>query len=360
MTELHPILQYYAKAVPTPPGFTSRGIVRRAIEFDGPPRIPYSFIQPLESDFTELAAVASGDADISSVPVGEMVFDDWGVGRRSSGTLWGHAEVHPLQDLSALDGYRFPDVTAPERFSAAEALARAGNDAGKYVVGADPIMGIERLRLLVGFDNLMVALYTERLQVERLLDKLVDMTLDVMRVYAGMGVVDGFMTWEDWGLQTGLQIKPEQWREIFKPRYAAVVEATHAAGMHYLFHCCGWILDIIPDLIEIGVDVLQLDQPALMGVDRLADEFGGKICFWNTVDIQWSPRPEVTLDELRAEVKHMVEAFRRFNGGFIARQYPQPNDIGMPAEKHQAIYEAFMEYGGCLPASPPIRPAGSR
>ena len=275
MTTLHPILQYYAKPVPTPPGFTSHEIVRRAIEFDGPPRIPYSFIQPLESDFTELAAVASGDADISSVPVGEMVFDDWGVGRRSSGTLWGHAEVHPLQDLSALDGYRCPDVTARERFSAAEALARAGNEAGKYVVGADPIMSIERLRLLVGFDNLMVALYTERPQVERLLDKLVDMTLDVMRVYAGMGGVHGFMTWEDWGLQTSLQIRPEQWREIFKPRYARIVEATHEAGMHYLFHCCGWILEIIPDLVEIGVDVLQLDQPALMGVDRLADEFGG-------------------------------------------------------------------------------------
>jgi hypothetical protein len=227
----------------------------------------------------------------------------------------------------------------------AEALARAGNEAGKYVVGADPIMGIERLRLLVGFDDLLVALYTERPRLERLLDKLVDMTLEVMRVYAGMGVVHGFMTWEDWGLQTTLQIRPQQWREIFKPRYARVVEATHAAGMHYIFHCCGWILDIIPDLIEIGVDVLQLDQPRLMGVDRLADEFGGKICFWNTVDIQWSPVAETTLDELRGEVKHMVDAFGRFNGGFIARQYPQPKDIGMPPEKHQAIYEAFMEYG---------------
>src|SRR3989304_4592634 len=62
MTELHPILQYYAKAVPTPPGFTSREIVRRAIEFDGPPRIPHSFIQPLEADVTAVAAGARGDA----------------------------------------------------------------------------------------------------------------------------------------------------------------------------------------------------------------------------------------------------------------------------------------------------------
>jgi len=338
-------LQDYLKPVPTPPGFTSREIVRRAIEFEGPPRIPYSFMQPLESDFVELAVVAPGDADISGVQKGELVFDEWGVGRRSSGTFWGHAEVHPLQDLSALDGYRFPEVTARGRFATAAALARAGDEASKYVVGADPIRGIERLRLLVGYTDLMVALYTQRPQVERLLDKLVEMTLEAVQTYAEMGTVHGFMTWEDWGLQTTLQIRPEQWREIFKPRYARIVQATHAAGMHYLFHCCGQILDIIPDLIEIGVDVLQIDQPRLMGVERLATEFGGKICFWNTVDIQWSPLPEVTLDEVRAEVKRMMEAFGRFEGGFMARQYPQPRDIGMPPEKHRAIYEAFMEHG---------------
>ncbi len=345
-------LQAYLKPVPTPPGVSSREIVRRAVEFDDPPRIPYSFIQPLESDFVELAVVTPSRIEMSNVPKGEFIVDEWGVGVRSSGTSWGHAESHPLADLNALDGYSFPDVTNRERFQAAAGLARAGDAAGKYVVGADPILGIERLRLLVGFDNLMVALYTERSQLDRLIDRLVDMTLEVVRMYADMGNVHGFMTWEDWGLQTTLQIRPAQWREIFKPRYSRIVQATHAAGMHYLFHCCGQILDIIPDLIEIGVDVLQLDQPRLMGVDHLADEFGGKICFWNTVDIQWSPDPEVTLDELRAEVKHMVGAFDRFGGGFIARQYPQPWDIGMPREKHQAIYEAFMEYGCGLRPEP--------
>ena len=160
-----------------------------------------------------------------------------------------------------------------------------------------------------------------------------------------LGGVHGFMTWEDWGLQTSLQIRPQQWREMFKPRYARIVKAAHEEGMHYLWHCCGYIVDIIPDMIEIGVDVLQLDQPRLMGVDRLANEFGGKICFWNTVDIQWSPPDAVSLEEARAEAKHMVESFGRFGGGFIARQYPQPTDIEMSHEKHRAIYEAFMESG---------------
>ena len=335
----------YLKPVPTPEGFTSREIVRRAIEMDGPPRVPYSFIQPLESDFVELAVAAAAAAGMAGLPKGELSFDKWGVGQRGTGRHWAHSEVHPLADLSALDGYQFPEPMPPAQVELARALTTAGNEAGKYVVGADPILTIERLRDLMGFDNLMLALYTDRERFERLLDKLIDMAIEAVHVYAEMGGVHGFMTWEDWGLQTTLQIRPEQWREVFRPRYQRLVGEAHKAGMHYLWHCCGYIVDIIPDMIEIGVDVVQIDQPRLMGIKRLAGEFGGKICFWNTVDIQWSPLEEVGLEELRADAKHMIEQFGRFNGGFIARQYPQPRDIGMPLEKHQAIYEAFMESG---------------
>jgi len=343
--DLLKLAEVYLKPVPTPPGFTSREIVRRAIEFDGPPRIPYSFIDPLESDFAEMGALAAIFWPAGYVPKGEMRFDDWGVGWRGSGRLWGHPDVNPLADLSALDAYRFPEILTPDRRAIVELFVREANKTGKYVVGGDPIMGIERLRGLMGFENVMVAMLADRDRFERLLDKLVDMTIDVIRAYGEMGGVHGFMAVEDWGLQTSLQIRPDHWRAIFKPRYARIVEAAHAAGMHYLWHCCGYIIDIIPDMIEIGVNVVQLDQPRLMGVDRLAREFGGKICFWNTVDIQWSSPDEVTLDEARAEATHMIEQLGRFSGGFIARQYPQPGDIEMPHEKHRAIYEAFMEAG---------------
>jgi hypothetical protein len=338
------VFQTYLEPVPTPPGFTSREIVRQAIEFERPPRIPYSFVDPLESDIAEVSYLPMFST-AAYVPKGELRFDEWGVGWRGTGRAWGHADVNPLADLSALDGYRFPEAITAEDWAHVRAYVDAANHAGKYVVGADPILSYERLRGLMGYENLMLALYTDRERFEALLDKLADMTVEYVRRYAELGGVHGFMTWEDWGLQTSLQIRPRQWREIFKPRYARIAKVAHDKGMHYLWHCCGYIADIIPDMIEIGVDVLQLDQPRLMGVDRLADEFGGKICFWNTVDIQWSSPDDVSLEEAQAEARHMVESFTRFGGGFIARQYPQPMDIGMSHEKHRAIYEAFMDAG---------------
>lgn len=341
------LFQQYVKPVPTPAGFTSYEIVRRAIEFDEPPRIPYSFMEPLESDFVELAAVvpATGRLNMYAIPKGELGFDEWGVGWRGTGRGWGHADVCPLADLSALGSYQFPELITEEQMSLVQLMTTAGTAAGKYIVGGDPIGAYERLRSLMGFENLMVAMYTDRERFEMLLDTLTDLTIDVVHTYAAIGGVHGFMSWDDWGLQTNLQIRPAYWREMFKPRYARVIQACHTAKLHYILHSCGFIWEIIPDLIEIGLDVLQLDQPRLMGSERLAAAFGGKVCFWNCVDIQWSTSNEATTEAVLREPSHMVEQFRPFKGGFIARQYPQPRDIGMPPEQHRAIYDAFMAAG---------------
>ena len=343
------LLEDYLKPVPTPPGVTSREIVRRAIEFADPPRIPYSFIMPFESDFLELSVVKSLASEVPGEPprpgIGEIYTDQWDVGWQVTGRGWDHAFDHPLKDLRHLDSYEFPDVAGPNQFAWAEPYIRQAQEAGKYVVGFDPIEMYERMRALMGFEELMVASYTQPEGLCGLLDRLTDLTVAVIEQWASIGGVDGYMTWEDWGLQTSLQMKVETFQEFYKPRYARIVETAHRHGMHYFWHNCGYILDMMPDMIEIGVDVVQLDQPRLMGHRKLTELFGGRICFWNTVDIQWSTRGGVTDDDVRAEVADMVAGFDRFNGGFIARQYPQPWDIDLSYEHNVAIYEAFMENG---------------
>ncbi len=67
----------------------------------------------------------------------------------------------PLRNLNRLDSYQFPDVAAPEKFDALETFVKQALKAGKYVVGFDPILMFERLRALVGFEELMVAPYTQ-------------------------------------------------------------------------------------------------------------------------------------------------------------------------------------------------------
>ena len=126
------VFQAYLEPVPAPPGFTSREIVRRAIERDNPPRIPYSFVDPLESDVAELSYLPIFSS-AGYVPKDELRFDEWGVGWRGTGRFWGHADVNPLADLSALDGYHFPEVISAEDWGHVAAFVAAANRSGKYV-----------------------------------------------------------------------------------------------------------------------------------------------------------------------------------------------------------------------------------
>jgi hypothetical protein len=350
-SRIEPLMDALLAPVPTPEGMTSREIVRRAVEFGGPPRVPYSFIKPLLSDFFEagvLGAFFPSRMNRGKPPdaeLGDVYSDEWGIGWEVTTRSWDHALHHPLADLSKLDSYDFPDIAAAARYDWMRPYMERARESGKYVVGFDPMGMFEQLRGLMGFEGLMLAPYTQPEPFGELLDRLTDLTIEIIGHFARLGPADGFMTWQDFGLQTTLQIKPQTFRDVYMPRYARIVDAAHEGGMHFIWHNCGQILDMLPDIVAIGTDVVQLDQPRLMGHEVLVERFGGKICFWNTVDIQWSTSDGVTLEDVRAEVAEMMKVFNRFGGGFLARHYPQPWDIQLSPEFHQVSYEAFLENG---------------
>jgi uroporphyrinogen-III decarboxylase len=196
----------------------------------------------------------------------------------------------------------------------------------------------------MGFEALMMAHYTQPDGLRALLDRLTEMTISCIEGYASIGGVDAIISAEDWGLQNRLQMKIDAFREFYKPYYSRIINATHEHGMHFIWHNCGYIVDMFPDMIDLGVDVVQLDQPRLMGHQRLIDELGGKLCMWNTVDIQWSTSGKVTDEDIRREVAEMLRIYDvdRFRGGFIVKHYLQPWDINLTPERQRLIYDAFM------------------
>jgi len=161
---------------------------------------------------------------------------------------------------------------------------------------------------------------------------------------------DGVMFCEDWGTQERLLVSPKMWRDLFKPDFTRLCAAAKQRGLHVWMHSCGYIWDIIPDLIESRIAVLQLDQPGLFGVDRLAEDFGGRVNFWCPVDIQ-RVLPTGDLDRIDAFARDLVERLSPFGrdggrAGFIAGYYGSNDAIGVRPEWQDHACRAFVKYGG--------------
>jgi uroporphyrinogen-III decarboxylase len=139
-------------------------------------------------------------------------------------------------------------------------------------------------------------------------------------------------------------ISPEIWREVFRPRYFEQFELVHQAGKKVWFHSCGNIRPIIPDLIDIGVDVLELLQPDVFGIERLSEEFGGQVCFCCSVDHQRLALTG-TRDAIFAYVRRLNDQLGSFDGGFIG-YIEDYGTLGMSEQSYQWICEAFGELNG--------------
>jgi uroporphyrinogen decarboxylase len=145
---------------------------------------------------------------------------------------------------------------------------------------------------------------------------------------------------DDWGQQRGVLLGAERWRRYIKPGTARIIETIHAAGKAAILHCCGSVTEIMPDIIDMGLDVLESVQAEATGMDpyALKKAYGHHLTFWGGLGSQ-SIIPHGTPDQLRAEVKRLVSEMGRGGGYILAPTKGLMN--GMPVENAAAILEAF-------------------
>jgi len=313
--------------------FTSRELVTRAIRFTGIDRLPHDFPEPFSTDFAGVGMTPSPD---ERPPTG---VDEWGAVWENIGVCQlGEVKSFPLKDWADFDKLPIPDITEPRRWSElATARGRAGD---RFLLGYG-ISIYERAHFIRGLENVWMDIYDAPEELGRLLDILAEMNLFAVERYAAAGV-DGFIFCDDWGLQNRLMIAPAKWREIWKPRYARVYAAAHAAGMCTFLHSCGHIVDILDDLIEIGLDVIHMDQQENMGLALLSERFGGRLTFYSPVDIQQT-MARGNLDEIRAYARKMARLLGRPAGGFIPRWYTDPAGAGHRRDAIEAMCEEFLQ-----------------
>jgi uroporphyrinogen decarboxylase len=328
----------------------SRERVHRAVEFTGPDRLPFLYnilpgarlrygpaldalLQRLPEDFARTGYTEPGEYG-ERTGVGQA--DAWGaVWLRETDDHKGLPITHPLDDWSKLDTYRFPDpLVAGDWSRVPDTLA---TQRGKYV-RADGDTLFQRMFYLRGYENLMYDLGEDRPEAYYLRDQIVAFMLRKIEKWLEYDV-DGFQFRDDWGTQLDLMISPATWRKFYKPAYARLFAAVRGAGKHVHFHSDGVIRAIIPDLIDLGAQVLN-PQIKVVGHDWLHDNFGGRVCFQGDIDRQ-HVLPFGTTAEVRAYVQHEIASLGSFNGGYIGCGEMEAD---VPFENAVAMYETFAAY----------------
>jgi len=333
---------------------TSREIVRRCIEFRDPPRVAWHFrTDPVDGrvwDETDFAGVScAADPGFVRKPGQNEWGDEWGVRKRTLTTQVGEAVGFPLADgWHLLEDYRFPDFEAPWRWEGFGEKVAAGHAAGRYVYAAIPTL-MQLPANLRGMENWFADNLLEKENLARLLDRIVEIRAGIIERYAAAGV-DGVITYDDMGTNDRTLVSPDTFRELYLPRYRATVDLLHQRGMHFIHHCCGQVRELMDMIVEAGCDVIQLDQPTLMGIEWLGGNYAGRICFWNCVDIQTTMNGE-DLGAIEAEAREQVRHLGGRRGGFMVKAYQQPESIGLTVEKVDRQYRAFVKCGSRPPDS---------
>ncbi len=240
-------------------------------------------------------------------------------------------------DWSTYEAYQWPAV-----FSAGVPRYRlysghmAGTDDSFYARGAW-ITFFEQLQQLHGFEATLVDLASDRPELYRLRDDLLRFNLAwidrwLQLPYQGLQFAD------DWGTQTSLMIAPARWRAFFKPVYAAMFAQVKRAGLHVWYHSDGDILDIMPDLVELGVDVLNC-QASVMEREQLKP-YAGRICFRTDIDRQ-RVLPYASPDQVTDYIWGLFHDLGTQDGGIVACGEISED---VPLENIRAMYEAFLEF----------------
>jgi len=324
---------------------TSYEIVKRTVEFGAPERVPFTSRLFGPSDFYDLSLDTPHYTP-----------------RKPGYTEWGHTMAHseiPNNGMPAdvaiatwdqLDSFAWPDPTNPERYASIAARLARPEARGKYCHIGWFIGLYDTVYRLHEFDDCMRDFYLEPEKMQYLIAKVADFMLGAIAelVTRFPGRLHGILLPDDWAGQQTTFMSPRMWEEFFGPRYRAIGSRLHENGIHFWLHSDGRINDLLPVLMDCGLDVVNMPSPQVVGIEAIAERFAGRLCFINGVDIQ-STLVHGSDQEIEAEAGQLAAAWHTPRGGFIPTAGLAYPASGVREERGLVAANAFRKHCWGLP-----------
>jgi uroporphyrinogen decarboxylase len=218
----------------------------------------------------------------------------------------------------------------------ADSVKAARDNTDKYILVMIYGSHFEKANSARGIQNFLTDMAGERDFARNLLIRIIDKNMVMLENILAIPEIDGVLLGSDWGSQRGLLMSPEMWDEMIRPGEQREYDLVHSYGKDVWLHSCGDIEVLIPDLIEMGVDVLNPVQPECMDIHRLKADYGDKLTFWGAISTQQT-LPYGTPEEVKAEARRVRDLMSQ-NGGYI---FSPSQDIqrDVPIENIMALLE---------------------
>ncbi|MGQ9552645.1 MAG: uroporphyrinogen decarboxylase family protein [Anaerolineae bacterium] len=277
--------------------------------------------------------------------------DEWGVleippaGEEVTTAHFRH-RISPLRNATSIEeveAFPFPDLDADYRFEGMAAEIEAIKRRGLAAMGGVGFSTFDYSWLVRGIDAFMVDMIANPEMTAAIMDRVVAILRGAIEQYVQAGV-DIIIWGEDVGTERAMMMSPALWRKWIKPRFRSMVEAAKAINPEVVtwYHSCGHIEPIIPDLIEIGIEVLNPIQPEAMDPAKIKRQYGDHLAFWGTVSVQRT-MPFGSVDDVRSEVRERIETVGRGGGFVLAPAHVLEPEV--PWRNILAFVEAAREYG---------------
>jgi uroporphyrinogen decarboxylase len=282
-------------------------------------------------DIVAIAPTVAQATPTITLPDGRIK-NEWGMLFRNVGIyaeFAGYPLANALTEKDILD-FPFPDVNAPGRFDiAVQMMSVYGKKYG--IIGDVETMFFEMSWYLTGLEKFLTDLMMEAEYQAHLMDRIMHYIIVAGKRLIDMGV-DILWCGDDFGSQQGMIMDPDTWRKVFKPRIKYMFEEFRKVrpDIKIAWHSCGSILPIIPDFIEVGLDILNPIQPLAHGKD---------LVFFGGIDVQHL-LPYETPQKIRDEVRRRTEILGKDGGFIIAPAHNIQPDT--PVENVLAFFDAVL------------------
>ncbi len=235
---------------------------------------------------------------------------------------FGVVDEYQLQEPS-LDNYTFPAPSKDSIHKTCNTIMTKGKDHFRmFSIGFSLF---ERAWSLRRMENLLMDFILEPAFVEELFEKIVDYNISVMDI-AMEYPLDGIYFGDDWGQQKGLIMGPDYWRKYIKPALARMYGHAKKRGLYICQHSCGDISDILPDLIQIGLDIYNTVQPEIYDLKNLKREYGDSLTFFGGISTQ-TLLPFATPEEVKRETRIIMDILGENGGYIVAPTHAIPDDV---------------------------------